>query len=235
MKVIAIGPMHNEGERPLEVIGCFPKDLVQEIVIVDDASTDGGGEKARASGATVLTLPRRSGPGPAIRAGIDYGLKKGYDLFVIFATNGKDNPKEIPNLLAPLHENRADFVQGSRYLEGGAWRNMPFHRVWGIPAFTFLFSLAVGRKMTDATNGFRAFRRSLLEDPRINLHQEWLEGYPLETYLFLQVIRLGYRVVEVPTTKSYPNSKKGYTKQRPWIDWWNYFKPIPYVTFGLKK
>ena len=235
MKVIAIGPMYNEGERALEVIKRFPRDQVQEIVIVDDASTDGGGEKTRQTGVTVLTLSKRSGPGTAIRAGIDYGLKKGYDVFVIFSTNGKDNPQEISRLLAPIQENRADFVQGSRYLQGGSWRHMPFHRVWGIPAFTFLFSLAVGRKITDATNGFRALRRSLLEDPRINLWQEWLEGYPLETYLFLQALRLGHRVVEVPTTKIYPNSKTGYTKQKPWIDWWNYFKPIPYVTLGLKK
>ncbi len=227
--------MYNEGERALGVIKRFPPHLVEEIVIVDDASTDGVGEKAVRAGATVLTLSRRSGPGTAIRAGIDYGLKKGYDIFVVFATNGKDNPQEIPRLLAPLQENRADFVQGSRYLQGGSWRNMPFHRVWGIPVFTFLFSLAVGRKITDATNGFRAFRRSLAEDPRIDLHQEWLEGYPLETYLFLQAIRLGYQVEEVPITKTYPHSKTGYTKQKPWIDWWNYFKPIPYVTLGWKK
>lgn len=235
MKTIAIGPMYNEGERALQVIRRFPPHAVDEIVIVDDASTDGAAQKLAQAGATVLTLTQRSGPGTAIRTGIDYGLKKGYDLFVTFATNGKDNPGEIPRLLAPIRDKGYDFVQGSRYLKGGEWRNMPFHRIWGIPVFTFLFSLAVGRKITDATNGFRAFRRKLLEDPRIDLRQEWLDGYPLETYLFLQAIRLGHRVVEVPISKIYPNSKTGYTKQKPLIDWWNYFKPIPYVTLGLKK
>jgi dolichol-phosphate mannosyltransferase len=227
--------MYNEGDRTPAVIRRFPQGLVEEIVIVDDASTDGGGEKARQAGAMVLTLTRRSGPGTAIRTGIDYGLKKGYEVFIVFATNGKDDPQEISLLLAPLLENRAEIVQGSRYLQGGSWKNMPFHRIWGIPIFTTLFSLSVGRKFTDATNGFRAFRRSVLEDPRINLWQEWLEGYPLETYFLLQAIRLGHRVVEVPITKIYPNSRTGYTKQKPWIDWWNYFKPVPYVTLGLKK
>lgn len=235
MKIIAIGPMFNEGEQAVSVVKRFPTGVVDEIVIVDDASTDGTAQKVVEAGATVLSLGKRSGPGTAIRAGIDYGLKKGYDTFVIFATNGKDNPEEIPRLLAPIREDRADFIQGSRYLEGGSWKHMPLHRIWGIPVFTFLFSLAVGRKITDATNGFRAFRKTLLEDPRMNLWQEWLEGYPLETYFFLQAIRLGYRVMEVPITKTYPCSKKGYTKQKPWIDWWNYFKPIPYVTLGLKK
>ncbi len=235
MKIIAIGPMFNEGDRACEVVKKFLPGLVDEVVVVDDASTDDGPKKVRDAGATVLSLKRRSGPGTAIRTGIEYGLKKGYGLFVTFATNGKDNPQEIPRLCAPVQEDRADFVQGSRYLEGGSWKNMPFHRVWGIPVFTFLFSLSVGRRLTDATNGFRAIRRKVLEDSRINLWQEWLEGYPLETYLFLQAIRLGYRVVEVPITKIYPDSKTGYTKQKPWIDWWNYFKPVPYVTLGLKK
>ena len=112
---------------------------------------------------------------------------------------------------------------------------MPFHRIWGIRAFSLLFSLFTGRKITDGTSGFRAFRRTLLEDPRINLWQKWLEGYPLETYLFLQAIRLGYRVVEVPIVKTYPPTKKNYTKMKPWVDWWNYFKPIPLVTLRLKK
>ena len=235
MKIIAIGPMYNEGERAVGVIKRFPSKVVDEIVVVDDASTDDASQRVAQAGAKVLSLAKRSGPGTAIRTGIDYGLKKDFDVFVIFATNGKDNPEEIPQLLAPIKEDHADFVQGSRYLQGGSWRNMPFHRIWGIPIFTFLFSLSIRRKITDATNGFRAIRRNIFEDRRINLWQDWLEGYPLETYLFLQAIRLGYRVVEVPITKMYPNTKKGYTKQKPWIDWWNYFKPIPYVTLGLKK
>lgn len=235
MKIVAVGPMHNEGARAAEVVRKFPQGWVHEIVVVNDASTDGGERQVAEAGATVLSLKRRSGPGTAIRTGFDYGLEKGYDVFIVFATNGKDNPQEIPALLRPIQENRADFVQGSRYLEGGSWRNMPFHRVWGIPVFTSFFSLAAGRKITDGTNGFRAIRRSVLEDPRIDLRQEWLEGYPLETYLFLQAIRLGHRVVEVPITKMYPNSGTRYTKQKPLIDWWNYFKPIPYLTFRLKK
>lgn len=234
-KIIAIGPMYNEGEAAVRVVRGFPRGVVDEIVVVNDASTDGADKKVAAERVTLLSMEKRSGPGTAIRAGIEYGLKKNYDLFVIFATNGKDNPAEIERLLAPLRENRADFVQGSRYLGGGGWKNMPFHRIWGVRAFSLLFSLFTLRKITDGTNGFRAFRSSLLQDKRINLRQEWLEGYPLETYLFVQAIRLGYRVAEVPVTKTYPPAKKNYTKMKPLVDWWNYFKPIPYVTFGFKK
>ena len=235
MNAVAVGPMYNEAEKTLSVIQRFPAGAVKEVVVVNDCSTDGSSEKVARTGVTLLQMPRRSGPGPAIRKGLEYGLKKGYDTFVVFAANGKDNPQEIPRLLAPIQEGRADFVQGSRYLEGGRWEHMPFHRIWGIRAFSILFSLFTMRKITDGTNGFRAFRSSLLKDPRINLYQEWLEGYPLETYLFVQAIRLGYRVIEVPVTKTYPSNKKNYTKMKPLVDWWNYFKPVPYVSLGIKK
>ncbi len=235
MKFIAIGPMYNEGERAFHVIKRFPAGLVDEVVVVNDASTDGWEKRLAAEGITLLSMKKRSGPGTAIRAGIDYGLKKGCDGFVIFATNGKDNPEEIPRLLKPLEEDRADFVQGSRYVPGGSWANMPFHRIWGIKVFSFLLSLFMGRKILDGTNGFRAIRSNVLQDSRVNLWQDWLDGYPLETYLFVQAIRLGYRVEEVPVTKTYPPTKKNYTKMKPLRDWWNYFKPIPYLKLGLRK
>jgi dolichol-phosphate mannosyltransferase len=235
MKIIAIGPMFNEGERAAEVARKFPVGAVDEILIVDDASTDDSAEKIRQTGASVLTLPERSGCGGAIRAGIDYGLKKGYDVFVVFAANGKDNPQEVQNLLRPIIEEGADFVQGSRYLPGGRWGNMPLHRKWGTRAYSLLFSLFVRYWITDGTNGFRAFRRSLLENPGVNIHQSWLDGYSVETYLFVQAIRFKYKVREAAVSKIYPPSKNGYTKMKAWSGWWNHFKPVPYLTLGLKK
>lgn len=235
MKIIAIAPMFNEGERTIEVVRKFPKGLVDEVLIVNDASTDGAEKKVADAGAKVLNLPTRSGCGIAIRHGIDYGLKNGYDVFVILAANGKDNPEEISKLIESIRSGNSDFVQGSRYLPGGAWSHMPFHRQWGTRLYSFLFSVLVRKRITDATNGFRAFRRQFLEDKRLDIWQDWLDGYAVETYLFVQAIRFGYRVKEVPVTKNYPNVQKGYTKVRPWVDWWNHFKPAPLLAFGIKK
>ena len=235
MKILAIGPMYNEGERAVEVVRKFPRGSVDEILVVDDASTDGAAAKVAQAGATVLSLKERSGCGGAIRAGIDYGLKKGYDVFIIFAVNGKDNPQDVSKLLRPIQEEGMDFVQGSRYLRGGEWANMPLHRLWGTRAYSALFSIFLGKKITDGTNGFRAFRSRLLEDSRVNIHQEWLDGYSVETYLFAQAIRLGYHVAEAPVAKIYPPSKNGYSKMKPWSGWWNHFKPVPLLTLGIKK
>jgi dolichol-phosphate mannosyltransferase len=98
-----------------------------------------------------------------------------------------------------------------------------------------LFSLITGRRITDSTNGFRAFRAALLRDPRINLQQEWLDKYELEPYLFYNAIRLGYKVREVPCTKIYPPKSLGYTKMKPITGWWSILRPLIFLGLRLRK
>ena len=88
--------------------------------------------------------------------------------------------------------------------------------------------------MTESTNGFRAFRTALLRDPRINWRQQWLDRYELEPYLLLKAITLGYRHCEVPVTKIYPPHQLGYTKMRPFVDWWSILRPVVYLGLGLR-
>ena len=84
----------------------------------------------------------------------------------MLAGNGKDDPKEIPILLKPILEENYDYIQGSRYLEGGEAGNLPIARKLGIKAFTFLWSILLRRRLTDVTNGFRAYKVSLFDDPK---------------------------------------------------------------------
>ena len=95
--------------------------------------------------------------------------------------------------------------------------------------------MITGKKITDSTNGFRALRVSLCKDSKINLNQDWLDHYELEPYLFYKVIRLGYKVKEVPVTKIYPLHKMGYTKMRPITGWWSILRPLVYLGLGIKK
>jgi len=96
------------------------------------------------------------------------------------------------------------------------------------------FQRLVAKRVTESTNGFRAFRTALLRDPRIDWRQPWLDRYELEPYLLLKTIRLGYRHTEVPVTKIYPPREIGYTKMRPFVDWWSIIRPIVYVGLGLR-
>jgi dolichol-phosphate mannosyltransferase len=166
----------------------------------------------------------------------EYSLANGYDVLVIHAGNDKDDPLEIPSLLEPIRSGAADFVQGSRYLGGGGFGNMPRYRVLGTRLIhPLIFSIAARKRVTESTNGFRAFRTTILRDPRIDWRQAWLDRYELEPYLLLKAIRLGYRHVEVPVTKIYPAHALGYTKMRPFVDWWSIIRPVVYLGLGWKQ
>jgi dolichol-phosphate mannosyltransferase len=233
---VAIPIAYNE-ER---AIGCVLDRLRSspdvDVAVVDDGSTDGTARVVRERGATLLSRPRQGGAGAAIRHGYDWARRQGYDVCVVLSGNDKDRPDEIPLLVGPIVRGEADLVQGSRYLPGGRHENMPAHRrVASRFLHPRLFSVVAGQRMTDTTNGFRALRLSLLDDPRLRLDQPWLDGYELEPYLLLMAIRLGYVVREVPASKVYPASGQPYTKMRPVADWWRILRPVVLLGLGLRR
>lgn len=236
LRVIAIAPVLNEEKKIGEVVRRTPRDVVDEVLVVDDGCTDRSPQIARSLGASVLSMGRVAGVGAAIRAGYRYALERGYDVAVVMAGNNKDAPEEIPALLDPIADGRADFVQGSRFLKRDAnYGDMPLYRRAATRLHPLLFSLAARRWVTESTNGFRAVHRRVLEDRRLDLDQRWLDRYELEPYLYLKAIRLGYRTCEVPVTKVYPPRSLGQTKMRPLVDWWSILRPLVLVGLGLRR
>ena len=187
-------------------------------------------------GARVHSMGKVVGVGAAIRAGFQIALDEGFDVAVVIAGNNKDSPEEIPLLLDPIIDKEADFVQGSRFLKAHAdFGPMPLYRKLATRIHPQLFSLVSGKRVTESTNGFRAVRRAVLEDPRIRLTQSWLDGYELEPYLYISAIRSGYRTEEVPVTKVYPPKSQGQTKMKPITGWWSMLKPLFYLGLRLRK
>jgi dolichol-phosphate mannosyltransferase len=235
MRVLAATFAYNEGEKIQRTLARHPENRSYDLLVVDDGSTDGALDAVRPD-VIVLRNPMNRGIGASMKQVFEYVLDRGYDVVVIQAGNDKDNPLEIPALLAPLAADTADFVQGSRYLHGGAFGNMPRYRVLGTRlVHPLVFSIAARKRVTDSTNGFRALRTSILRDPRVDWRQPWLDRYELEPYLMMKAIRLGYRHIEVPVTKIYPRHELGYTKMRPFVDWWSILRPIVYLGLGVKK
>ena len=209
-----------------------------DVLFVDDGSTDETPNVVAAvRGTELIRHPENRGIGAAIRTAIHHARKRGYRFIVIMAGNGKDDFREAPRLLAPLLEDSADYVQGSRFLSGGAFENLPLTRLLLLRVHALVFALVTGRRTTDASNGFRAYRLSLFDDPKINIDQAWLDRYELETYLHVKVHWLGYRVKEVAVSKTYPEKKTGlkYSHIRPFIDWWSILSPILLLALRIKK
>jgi len=225
---------YNEGEKIRRTLARHPRTRTYDLLVVDDGSTDGALAHVD-PGIIVLRNATNIGVGASMKRVFQYALDHGYDVLVTQAGNDKDDALEIPALLYPIVTGAADFVQGSRHLGGGKFGNMPLYRVFGTRVVhPLVFSLAARKRVTESTNGFRAFRTALLRDPRINWRQGWLDRYELEPYLLLKAIRLGYRHCEVPVTKIYPRHELGYTKMRPFVDWWSILRPVVYLGLGLK-
>jgi dolichol-phosphate mannosyltransferase len=233
--VICIAPVFDEEAKIREVVRRMPRDIVDDVLVVDDGSTDGSADAARDEGARVLSLGACRGVGAAIRAGYASALAQDFDIAVVIAGNNKDAPEEMAALLAPIADGEADVVQGSRYLSRHRdLGDMPTYRRVATRLHPLLFSAVARQHVTDSTNGYRAVHRRVLADPRLDLTPAWLDAYELEPYLLLSAIRLGFRVSEAPVSKVYPPRAQGQTKMKPLTDWWSILRPVVYLGLGIK-
>ncbi|TMH97059.1 glycosyltransferase family 2 protein [Candidatus Bathyarchaeota archaeon] len=224
------------------VLERFEPGLVDEICVVADSPsprTLKRIEEARRSIDVPVHLihnPERKGIGYAIRQGYSYALDNEFDLIVVMAGNGKDEPREIPRLTAPILNEGLDYVQGSRFLPGGRREKNPFLRSIFTRLFPVIWTSMTGVHCTEVTNGFRAYRSSILKDPRINVWQTWLDNYELEYYLHYKALTLGYKFAERPVSKDYTEIRKGkYSHISPLKDWWQIVGPVFMLKLGVKK
>ena len=233
-KIMMIAAAYNEQGKIGEVVRRIPRDVIDAILVVDDGSTDDTAREALRHGAEVLSLDRVYGAGFAVRLGFEQAQRRGMDIVVVIAGNNKDAPEEVTRLLDPICDQGQDFVIGSRFLPGGVYGGeMPIYRKIATRLHPALISLSCRKKITESTNGYRAMKVSVLADPRIDLSPHWLDGYQLEVYLLMKLLKLGYRCTEAPVSKIYPIRSRGNTKMRPLVDWWHMLSPIFMVEFGL--
>jgi dolichol-phosphate mannosyltransferase len=233
--VAVVIPALNEAGKIGRVLDKLPRDGRFEAIVVDDGSTDGTGDEARAHGAAVVVRhEQRGGVGAAIRDGWKEGLRRDRPYLALLSGDDQHEPSELVAALDELERRGADYAQGSRWRAGGRVEGAIGGRGFGTRLYSFVFSILVLRRVTDATNGFRIFKSTILSDPKIDLDQEWLTSYDLEPYVLYKAIRRGYRVIEVPCTVRY-HAKEGYTKMRGLKDWWRLFRPALLLRTGVKR
>jgi len=191
VRVSVIIPTHNEAQSIGRVLADLPADIVTEVLVVDSNSTDGTPEIASKMGARVLHEPRR-GYGRACLTGI--ANANAPDVVVFLDGDYSDRPDELPLLLAPIIEGRADITLGSRLHGRRSAGALPWHQVFGNRLAASLIRLLYGVKISDL-GPFRAARADVLRQLEL---QENTYGWAVE--IILKGTLAGFRIVEVPVS-----------------------------------
>jgi glycosyltransferase involved in cell wall biosynthesis len=191
VRVSVIIPTHNEALSIERVLADLPSDLATEVIVVDSNSTDGTPEIAARRGARVIQEPRR-GYGRACLTGM--AAANSPDVVVFLDGDYSDRPAELPILLAPIIEGRADITLGSRLHGQNSAGALPWHQAFGNRLAASLIRLLYGLKVTDL-GPFRAGRADVLYALAL---EETTYGWAVE--MILRGALAGYRVVEVPVS-----------------------------------
>lgn len=205
--VTIVMPAYNEAANLNEILPNFPDSingLEIGILVIDDGSDDETALVASRAGVCLVRNPINRGGGAALRLGYDILQKAGAQICVTMDADGQHNPSEIEKLILPILNDQYDFVIGSRVI-GGREKDSRL-RIAGVYIFGWLISLLIGKKITDPSSGFRAFRLEAVAP--INLHEDQYHT----SELIIEAIKKGLRVVEVPITiskRKYGKSKKG--------------------------
>jgi len=191
VRVSVIIPTRNEAQAIGRVLADLPTNLVTEVLVVDSNSTDGTPEIAEKMGAHVLHEPRR-GYGRACLTGL--AAANAPDVVVFLDGDYSDRPDELPLLLAPITQGRADITLGSRLARQNVPRALPWHSAFGNRLAAAMVRALYGQQISDL-GPFRAARADVLRQLAL---EETTYGWAVE--MILKGVLAGFRIVEVPVS-----------------------------------
>ncbi|MCP4536827.1 MAG: glycosyltransferase family 2 protein [Chloroflexi bacterium] len=193
-KVIAAIPCYNE-ERFIDNVVRRVSQYVDQVIVVDDGSSDRTTEVAQAAGATVIRHDINKGPGGAYKTCFRAARENGADVLITLDGDDQHDPDELPRLLQPLLNEEADLVIGSRFLEQ---YEIARYRKFGIDVITFLYNVGSKAKIVDTQSCYRGYSKRALERLRITE-----DGFGFSVELLVQARKRDLRVVEVPISCIY--------------------------------
>ncbi len=206
-EIVCIIPVYNEERHVAAVINAIPAS-VHHIVVVDDASTDDTARIVRRIDdprITLVQLRTNMGVGGAMITGYRKAMELGADIMVKLDGDGQMDPANIPALVAPIAEGRADYAKGVRFHHRRELKQMPWERLWGNIGLSFLVKAASGYwNILDPTNGFTAIGRTALDLlPLASLSH----GFFFESDMLIALARIQAVVVDISIPARYGNER----------------------------
>jgi glycosyltransferase involved in cell wall biosynthesis len=200
--VIVVMPARNAARTLESTVSLIPREIVDEVILVDDKSTDGTVEVARKLPLHVIWHPHNVGYGGNQKTCYLEALQRGADVVVMLHPDGQYEPSLIPSMVEPIVAGEADMVLGSRLAERGAWRagGMPLYKFVSNRALTVVENHVLRRHFTELHTGYRAYSRELL------LTVPFLRNsidFVFDSEIIMQAVHFGFRIAEVPARTRY--------------------------------
>ena len=203
--IVAAIPAFNE-ERTIAKLVLQAQKYVDVVLVCDDGSEDSTSEIAERMGANVIKHEKNMGYGAAIKTLFTMARELKADILVTFDGDGQHDPREIPQLVEPVLEKKADIILGSRFL-GSEENGVPRYRSWGIKLISKLTGAASNHKFHDAQCGFRVYGRKALNG--LNLVEN---GMGSSVEILMKAKKQGLTVAEVPTKCKYSELERTSTQ-----------------------
>jgi len=199
-KIIAAIPCYNE-ERFIGSVVLKARRFVDQVIVIDDGSTDGTAMIAEAAGALVIRHEVNKGKGMAMNTAFQWAKESGVQAMVMLDGDGQHEPAHIPNVLKPVLAGEADVAAGSRFLSIKS--DIPGYRTIGQRILTFVTNLGSRVKLTDSQSGFRAFSPKAIE--ALSFAEE---GLSVESEMQFLANEADLSVMEVPVSIGYHGAVK---------------------------
>ncbi len=201
-KVIVVMPAYNAAQTLRATWASIPHELVDEVLLVDDDSSDATLEVAARLPIRTIALPHNVGYGGNQKTCYLEALRGDADVVVMLHPDGQYDPVLLPDLIAPIVEGRADLVLGSRMLTPGGARSggMPLYRYVANKALTFVENVAMGTTFAELHTGYRAYSRKFLETIPFLRNDD---AFVFDSQVIAQAVAFKQRVVEVSIHTKY--------------------------------